>query len=110
MLEMITIPISFSPLIPVLSVWWTHRRAERREYIILAVSLLVVLVPLTIITFHDRDTAFAGTPIGIRTFQIPLAIFVAALITVIPTRLRLLRNFVAVLAGEFIMNMITWIT
>ena len=111
---MIFIPSYLVPLLPILVMWWTHRRVERKEYRILIISLVLACVSLIVLAwFRPMTCTTYDGPLaarGIKTFQIPLAVLVTALLTMIPTQMKLLRGFVAVLIGEVILNMIAWIS
>ena len=107
------IPHYIMVLIPVLTVWWTHRRGARKEYWLLACSVLPVCLALLIYwRFHHMICTWYAGPLaatGIETIQLPLSIFAAAGIAAIPTKWRLLRNFVAILVGEVLL-VDTWIS
>ena len=112
--EMIFVPPYVVLLIPILAMWWTHRRVERKEYKILHISLAAICMPLAVLAwFRPMTCTTYHGPLaasGIKTFQIPLAIFATALLTMIPIRMRFLRGFIAILAGEVILGMIIWIS
>ena len=103
---MINIPHYVIVLIPVLAVWWTHRRGRQREYWLLVGSVLIVCIPLFVLSHYRHMTCTwdrgpcAG---GIETVQLPLSIVVAATIAAVPLKWKLVRNFVAILAGEVLL-------
>jgi hypothetical protein len=112
---MIIIPHYVIVLIPILAVWWTHRRGTQREYWLLVGSVLIVCIPLLVLSYYRHMTCTwhrgpcgpcAG---GIKTVQIPLSILVAAAIAAIPMKWKLVRNFVAILAGEMLL-MDRWVS
>jgi hypothetical protein len=110
---MIVIPRYGMVLIPILNIWWTHRRAERREYKILVVSFLSLFGPLLILAYYRRcvctryDAPLSAS--GINTLQIPLSLLVTTLITMLPVKMKLVRNFIAFLVGESLL-LDTWIS
>ncbi len=111
---MIYVPEPIIILTPVLVMWWTHRRVERKEYTVLLLSIVALCVPLIILAQRHRQTAISYEgPLsswGINTMQIPLAIAVTAAITMLPVNMKLLRGFAAILFGEFVLHAITWIS
>jgi len=100
-------------LIPVLTVWWTHRRGARREYGLLVGSILIVCIPLLVLAHdHHMTCTWYDGPLasgGIYTLQMPLAVFVSAVIAALPLKWKLVRNFVAILVGESLL-VYTWIS
>lgn len=111
---MLIVPIYLLLLVPVLIIWWTHRRCERREYGALIISFLAVMITLFFLSDYRRFTAtnYAG-PLagsGICTIQIPIAILAATLITAVPIKMKLFRDFIAFLVGEAILLHQTWIS
>jgi len=105
---MITIPSYIPLLIPVLTVWWTHRRGARREYWLLMFSLFAVCLPLLVLAHYCRQAAILDSPDGIHTIQLPLAVAVASGLSAIPIKWKSVRNFVAIMIGEILL-MPTWI-
>lgn len=106
--EMMIIPHYIMFLIPILTVWWTHRRGARKEYGILAASVLIVCLALLVYSRFERMTR-TGYHIGILTAQMPFSVFVAASLAAIPIKWKLVRNFVAVLVGEILL-LDTWVS
>lgn len=104
---MIVIPRYIMVLIPVLTVWWTHRRGARREYWLLAASVFMVCISLLVFShYHDMVCTWYGGPLaatGIMTFQLPLSVFITTVIAAIPTKRKVVRNFIAVLIGEVLL-------
>ena len=78
--EMMIIPHYIMVLIPILTVWWIHRRGARKEYWILADSVLTVCLALLICwRFNHMICTWYGGPLaatGIETVQLPLSILV----------------------------------
>ncbi len=107
------IPRYMMVFIPILTVWWAHRRAARKEYRFLAGSILCVCLALLVYSRFESMlfTWYAGplAATGIMTAQIPLSIFVAAAIAAIPKERKLFRNVVAIFVGEVLL-MNTWIS
>jgi hypothetical protein len=107
------IPHYIMVLIPILTVWWTHRRGGRQEYWILLGSILVVCASLLVYSrFHHMICTRYDAPLaaaGIFTTQLPLSIFVTASVAAIPMKWKLVRNFLAILIGEILL-VDTWIS
>ena len=106
---MIAIPDYMLFLIPVLTVWWTHRRGARREYWILAASVLALCMPLFVLAYYHHMTSIGNSPVGIETVQLPLSVVVTATLSAIPVKWKFVRNFVAILVGEVLLAP-TWIS
>ncbi len=113
---MIVIPAYVLALIPPLTVWWAHRRCERREYVFLVLTFLAVFIPLLILAANRHLTAtwYAGplAATGIMTIQIPMALLVTTLLAAIPLKMKVVRDVVALLAGEITLFVIggRWIS
>lgn len=114
---MIVVPIYALASVPVLIVWWTHRRCERREHTLLTVSFLfsfaLLLIPAShgdpIATHYDGPSRAKGIVAG----QVLATLISCTLIAAIPTRLRLLkmlRNLLAILIGEYLILAPAWIS
>ena len=100
-------------LIPVLTVWWTHRRSAQKEYRILAGSIIVVCLAFLAYGHFQRMicTRYDGplAAVGIFTVQLPLSVFVTSLLSAIPVTWKFTRNFVAIVMGEILL-LDTWIS
>jgi len=113
---MIFIPAYVLALMPPLAVLWVHRRCERREYQILVLTFLAAFVPLLILAAERHRTAIRyDGPLaaaGIMTVQIPMALLVTTLLAAIPLKMKLVRGFVAMLAGEMTLFLVggKWIS
>ncbi len=110
---MVLIPHYVLYQIPVLTVWWVHRRGALKEYRLLAASALTVSLGLlaccpsgyTFCTYYGAPLSASG----IFARQLPLSIFVAALLAAIPVRWRFVRNSIAILTGEILL-LDTWVS
>lgn len=104
---MLIIPAYVLALLPPLSVWWTHRRCERRDYGILVLSVLSVFVALLMLaSSHPLTATWYDGPMsatGILTMQIPLCLLLTTSVTAIPMKMKLVRNVVAFILGEAIL-------
>jgi hypothetical protein len=111
---MIVIPLYLLTLVPVLNVWWTHRRCDRREYQLLTISFLISWLLLAILSQcrHLTATRYQGpmAASGIETEQILAAFIVTPLITIIPVKWKLLRDLAALIVGEAIILRQTWVS
>jgi hypothetical protein len=97
-------------LLPIVTVWFTHRRLERKEYVGLAASCLIVCLPLLIFAYFCPSvcTWYGGrlAARGISPVQIPLSLFVTPVICPARTRrkpIRIAVYVVAVLVGEILL-------
>lgn len=101
---MIVIPTYVLTLIPPLIVWWVHNRCERREYTMLAFSLITTFISLLILaSSHERVTIWYDGPRasrGIMTIQLPMALVATTLVAALPLKMRMVRNLIAVIVGE----------
>lgn len=105
--EIFVVPHYVIVLIPLLTAWWSHRCGTRREYGLLVACVAIVCIPLLMLS-HYRDltcTWYAGplSSTWIKTVQLPLSVFVTATIAAIPIKWRLVRNFIAIIIGEYLL-------
>ena len=111
---MLVVPIYVLALLPAINIWWTHRRCDRREYLLLTSSFAVAFVLLLMLAQqrHLTATRYEGplAATGIDTDQIPCALMMTTLITIIPIKWKLLRDLAALILGEAIILRHTWIS
>ena len=107
---MLVIPGPILLLILILTAWWSYRRVDKKEYLILALSfgtvyaLLLILVhlkPVLCLYYHG--------PLGAAGFdsaRLPRAVAVTAAIAAVPLKpkpLRIVFAVIAVAVGEFVL-------
>ncbi len=99
---MVIIPGPLLLLFLILTAWWSYRRVERREYLILAVSVGIVYTLLRVLA-HNVPTIYLyyHGPLGAAGFDsihLPRAIAATAALSAVPLKSKALRIVLAVIA------------
>jgi len=103
----ITIPRYILIAVPPLIAWWTRKCSVKKEYLLLAVSIIIICAALAVLAFYEEFifTRYAGSSAatGIWTLQIPLSVFATAVLAAIPVTWIRLCVVLSVIVGEVLL-------